>query len=266
MLVEGLSQSIVFAGSIDSATRKQIVPARNAAFASNNLLFVRGTTLIAQPFDPEGLRTTGDSVPVAERELGDQSVFLPSGFSVSQTGLLVFQASAEFSPLAAESYAFSARLARDHFCPRLSVSLRSRAAWSHRVSAVWILFLSLRLGWLPESSLQNANSALDRRLASGRCGNNGQTFGPSRLQQSIVERHERNRLSELPLQVQAARKLHGVASAQNMAHEQTTRIRGDLRRHLHDRESGHVTLESSQDPIAPPSRERSLSSTTDDAR
>jgi hypothetical protein len=86
------------------------------------------------------------------------------------------------------------------------------------------------------------------------------------LQQSAIERHERNSLSELSLQVQAARKLYGVASAQNMAHEQATRVRGYLRGHLHDRESEHVTLERSQDLITSPNRKRSLSGTTDDAR
>ena len=46
----------------------------------------------------------------------------------------------------------------------------------------------------------------------------------------------------------ASRKLYRVASAQNMAHEQATRTRGHLRSHLHNRESGHVTLQGSEDP------------------
>jgi hypothetical protein len=131
---------------------------------------------------------------------------------------------------------------------------------------VWIFFLFSRLAWLPGCSLQNASSAPDLRLASAACCDDGQTFSSSRLLQSAIECHERNRLSELSLQVQAARKLYSVASAQNMAHEQVTRIRGYLRGHLHNRESRHVTLERSQDPITSPSRKRSLPGTTDDAR
>jgi hypothetical protein len=44
-------------------------------------------------------------------------------------------------------------------------------------------------------------------------GDDGQTLSTSGLGQSVIERHERNRLSKLPLQVQAARKLDGIARA-----------------------------------------------------
>ena len=44
-------------------------------------------------------------------------------------------------------------------------------------------------------------------------GDDAQTLGPSRLHQAAIERDERNRLSKLPLQVQAARELDGVAGA-----------------------------------------------------
>jgi hypothetical protein len=48
-------------------------------------------------------------------------------------------------------------------------------------------------------------------IASG--GDDGQTLGASRLHQSSIEGDERNRLSKLVLQVQAARKLDSVARA-----------------------------------------------------
>ena len=39
----------------------------NGQYANGSLLFVRGTTLMAQPFDPATLALTGDAVVVAER-------------------------------------------------------------------------------------------------------------------------------------------------------------------------------------------------------
>jgi hypothetical protein len=110
------------------------------------------------------------------------------------------------------------------------------------------------------------SSGLDLRLASRPRSDDDQTFSASRLQQSAIERHERNGLSELTLQEQAARKLYRVTSAQNMAREQRARVGGYLRGHFHHRESGHVILEGSQDPITSPIRQRSLSRTTDDTR
>jgi hypothetical protein len=74
-------------------------------------------------------------------------------------------------------------------------------------------------------------------------GDDGQTLSTSGLGQSVIERHEWNRLSKLPLQVQAARKLDGVARAQRMPQEQSPRIRGSVRNHLQNRESGQVALE-----------------------
>jgi Tol biopolymer transport system component len=94
------SRSSVSAGSLSSHARAAILSevARNAAFASNALVYVVGTTLSAQRFDPAQMRTLGPSVPIAERELADQSPALPSGFSVSDSGLLTFQSSTDFSP------------------------------------------------------------------------------------------------------------------------------------------------------------------------
>ena len=88
----------IFAGSLDSDDPKAISSeiAGNVAFASNQLLFVRGGTLAAQPFDASRLRAIGPSVPIAERDLETEPVFSRSGFSISQTGVLVFQSSADF--------------------------------------------------------------------------------------------------------------------------------------------------------------------------
>jgi len=60
-------------------------------YANGHLLFLREGTLMAQPFDPDRLVTTGDVVPLAE---GVQTV-LDSGragvFSLSETGLLLYR-------------------------------------------------------------------------------------------------------------------------------------------------------------------------------
>jgi DNA-binding winged helix-turn-helix (wHTH) protein/Tol biopolymer transport system component len=67
-----------------------------ATYAASNdsrhdgyLLYVRGGTLLAHPFDPERRRLTGEGVPVA----GNVHFFQPTGaaeFSVSQNGTLVY--------------------------------------------------------------------------------------------------------------------------------------------------------------------------------
>jgi hypothetical protein len=62
------------------------VPASNGA--SGHLLFLRGQTLMAQPFDARHLSLAGDPVRVVEEPVGQ---YLDSGlFSVSTTGILVY--------------------------------------------------------------------------------------------------------------------------------------------------------------------------------
>ena len=62
----------------------------NAAYAQGYLLFVRETTLMAQPFDLKSLAPSGDAVPVAEQIQAN-----PSGtrwvYSVSESGLLAYR-------------------------------------------------------------------------------------------------------------------------------------------------------------------------------
>ncbi len=57
---------------------------------SGFLVYVRGGDLMAHPFDPSALRTTGDPVPIANRVY----TFMPTGaadFSVSRNGVLAYQ-------------------------------------------------------------------------------------------------------------------------------------------------------------------------------
>ncbi len=81
-------------GSLDEPGRTGPIVAQansNAVYAQGHLLYLRGTTLMAQPFDVERLATSGEAVPVAERI---PSFGVPSrlaGFTVSSTGFLVYQ-------------------------------------------------------------------------------------------------------------------------------------------------------------------------------
>ena len=86
----------IYAGSLDSKEPRHLLSANsNAAYAPPRggepgyLLFARGTTLIAQPFDHEKLRLSGESVSVAE-SLGYYEGFRIADFSVSQNGVLAY--------------------------------------------------------------------------------------------------------------------------------------------------------------------------------
>ena len=80
----------VFVTSLGSTTSTSLVSTNSgAAYAAPGaLLFLRGMTLMRQPFDTAALRLTGDPVPVAE----DVSLLGSSdaAFSVSHTGMLVY--------------------------------------------------------------------------------------------------------------------------------------------------------------------------------
>jgi serine/threonine protein kinase len=80
--------------SLDSKEAKMAArTSSNAIYADGRLLFLRGNTLMAQPFDAKRLATTGDAVPMAEQvaSVGVDAVGL---FSATSTGLLAYQAGA----------------------------------------------------------------------------------------------------------------------------------------------------------------------------
>jgi Tol biopolymer transport system component len=63
----------------------------NGQYANGSLLFVRGTTLMAQRFDPTTLALSGEAVAVGDR-VGMNISFMRAGaFSVAETGALVYQ-------------------------------------------------------------------------------------------------------------------------------------------------------------------------------
>ena len=93
----------IYVGSLDGKPPVRILPdATNASYApsessrgSGHLLFRRGTTLMAQPFDPERLRTTGDMFPLAEQVGVNTNASGSTGsaaFTVSENGVLAYSA------------------------------------------------------------------------------------------------------------------------------------------------------------------------------
>jgi eukaryotic-like serine/threonine-protein kinase len=58
----------IYVGLLDSSERALVIraDASNVLFSRGRLLFLRESTLMAQPFDLERLTTTGDAIPIAE--------------------------------------------------------------------------------------------------------------------------------------------------------------------------------------------------------
>ena len=82
----------LYVGSLDGQPPVRLMGTEsNGQYANGSLLFMRGTTLLAQPFDPAKLALTGDAVVVAEGVLMNLTFMRAGAFSVSETGALVYQ-------------------------------------------------------------------------------------------------------------------------------------------------------------------------------
>jgi serine/threonine protein kinase len=81
-------RSGIVLGSLGGAAPVRLLPdVASVIFSEGHLLFRRGEVLMAQPFDPSGLRLTGDAFPVVEHVAG---VMGYGAFSSSQTGRLAY--------------------------------------------------------------------------------------------------------------------------------------------------------------------------------
>jgi serine/threonine protein kinase/Tol biopolymer transport system component len=81
----------VYVGSLDSTEVKRLIDApTNAVYASGHLIFLLGTTLVAQPFDPDTRTLSGTPLPIAERVQSNPATGTGT-FSVSENGILVYQ-------------------------------------------------------------------------------------------------------------------------------------------------------------------------------
>jgi eukaryotic-like serine/threonine-protein kinase len=78
---------------LDSTDRKQILPGgSNAKFAGGYLIFPRERMLVAQAFDTSRLELRGDAVPIADQIAVGGLSGRTGAFSVSDTGVLAYQA------------------------------------------------------------------------------------------------------------------------------------------------------------------------------
>lgn len=83
----------VYVGSLDPDEKPRLLlqGGSNAQYASGHVLFMRETTVMAQPFDPDRLELTGEALPLVEQvQIGGPTVRI-GAFSVSATNVLVYQ-------------------------------------------------------------------------------------------------------------------------------------------------------------------------------
>jgi len=80
----------IYAGSLDSSDRVRLLESESGLYyySAGHLLFLRETTLMAQPFDSERLMLAGEAFPIADqiRVLGAANFF-----AASEAGVLVYQ-------------------------------------------------------------------------------------------------------------------------------------------------------------------------------
>jgi Tol biopolymer transport system component len=82
-----------YIGSLDGDPPVRLMnESSNAQFADGYLLFVRGTSLMAQPFDERQRTLSGEATPLAEYTLLSLTTRPGAAFSVSRTGVLVYGA------------------------------------------------------------------------------------------------------------------------------------------------------------------------------
>jgi len=81
----------VFVGSLDATTKKKLLPfASDVMYAGGHLVFVQETALMAQRFDAARLELLGEPIAIALGVRFDRR-YSRGVFSVSQTGILVYQ-------------------------------------------------------------------------------------------------------------------------------------------------------------------------------
>ena len=81
-----------YLASLDSSERKELLSpdSNNVLYSQGHLLFLRETTLMAQPFDVRRLELTGEAFPIAE-EIQALGTWPNGVFSVSDNGVLAYQ-------------------------------------------------------------------------------------------------------------------------------------------------------------------------------
>jgi serine/threonine protein kinase len=93
----GVFRKAIRLGSLDSTESIKLLDAdSDAIYSAGYILFLRGDTLMAQPFDASNLRLSGEALPVVEHVQSAQNSSL-AAFSASVSGMLAYAGgSAEF--------------------------------------------------------------------------------------------------------------------------------------------------------------------------
>jgi Tol biopolymer transport system component len=88
--LSGVNRKAIRVGSLGTLESAKLLEAdSDAIYSAGYLLFLRGTTLMAQPFDARRLALSGEALPVVERVQNGQIASL-GAFSVSANGLLAY--------------------------------------------------------------------------------------------------------------------------------------------------------------------------------
>jgi len=95
-------KSAVYVGRLDSPDRVKVVDTEssNVQYANGYVLFLRGATLMAQPFDEKRLAVTGSPAPVVEGVQRQGAIPPYRLFSASQNGVLAYQLVTDTATLA----------------------------------------------------------------------------------------------------------------------------------------------------------------------
>jgi Tol biopolymer transport system component len=90
----------LYVSSLTSSNRELVLEdALNVQYAGGHLFYLRGSALIAQPFDLNGLRLIGNAVPVAEEIATGGFAGRTGAFTVSEAGALLYQSGSLLSQL-----------------------------------------------------------------------------------------------------------------------------------------------------------------------
>ncbi|MBI3047872.1 MAG: PD40 domain-containing protein [Acidobacteria bacterium] len=85
----------IYVASLDSTERRLLVPGgSNAMYARGHLFYLQQQMLRAQPFDPERLEFAGEAVTIAEQVVTGGGSGIRGAFTVSETGILLYQTGA----------------------------------------------------------------------------------------------------------------------------------------------------------------------------
>jgi hypothetical protein len=83
--------SVLYVGELGTLQAKVLMKSETMAiYAAGHLLFLRGQTLMAQPFNPSRFELSGEPVPIAEH-VAINGASVRAMFSASNTGTLIYQ-------------------------------------------------------------------------------------------------------------------------------------------------------------------------------